>query len=80
MYTLAPARYPETTIEALAEKRPEFVLLPDEPYPFDATHRSELATVLPEARIELVSGDDCCWHGVRSIRGVHLMMRLLDSR
>jgi ABC-type Fe3+-hydroxamate transport system substrate-binding protein len=71
-------RYPEITVEALAAKKPELVLLPDEPYPFDETHRGDLANLL-DARIELVSGDDCCWHGVRSIRGVRLMMDLVDS-
>ena len=75
----AEARYPEITIEAIAAARPRLLLLPDEPYPFSEAHRDELATILTEVRIELVSGDDCCWHGVRSIRGVRLMMDLLES-
>ena len=29
---------------------------------------------------QLVSGDDCCWHGVRSIRGVRLMRTLVSDR
>jgi ABC-type Fe3+-hydroxamate transport system substrate-binding protein len=72
-------RYPEITTRELCDRRPELVLLPDEPYPFGEPHRLELAEVAREARIELVSGDDCCWHGVRSIRGVRLMMDLLES-
>ncbi len=78
VYAGAADRYPTTTIEELAAKDPELVLLPDEPYPFDASHQNELAPVL-RGRIERVSGDDCCWHGVRSIRGVQVMMDLLRS-
>jgi iron complex transport system substrate-binding protein len=75
----AADRYPALTLEELAERRPELVLLPDEPYPFTEEHRVEVGEVLKDARLDLVSGDDCCWHGVRSIRGVHLMMDLLRS-
>jgi hypothetical protein len=74
----APARYPEITVDELCARKPSLLLLPDEPYPFDERHRAELAQSI-DARIELVSGDDCCWHGVRSIRGVRLMMDLLES-
>jgi iron complex transport system substrate-binding protein len=71
-----PARYPEVDLADLAARRPEVVLLPDEPYPFSEKHLPELAAALPGVRLELVGGDDCCWHGVRSLRGVALMMRL----
>lgn len=76
VFAAAADRYPAFTLEELAARRPEVVLLPDEPYPFKPAHQAELAEVLPEARIELVSGDDCCWHGVRSIRGVRLALAL----
>jgi iron complex transport system substrate-binding protein len=75
----AADRYPEITLEELAVRRPALVLLPDEPYPFDSEHQREVGEIVRDARIERVSGDDCCWHGVRSIRGVHRMMDLLRS-
>lgn len=65
--------YPEIELSVLASKAPELVLLPDEPFPFTDKHLPELHDALPSARLQLVSGDDCCWHGVRSIRGVELM-------
>lgn len=74
-----PARYPEIALEELRARAPEVVLLPDEPYRFREKDRTELTRVLPDARIELVSGDDLSWHGVRSIRGVALVATLVAA-
>lgn len=65
-------RYPEITLKDLAARRPDVILLPDEPFPFRAAHADELAAAVPGPGIELIGGDDACWHGVRSIRGVTL--------
>lgn len=67
--------YPAVDVGAL---RPAVVLLPDEPFPFTDKHVPELRALQPTARIERISGDDACWHGVRSIRGVALVQRLAD--
>ena len=69
-------RYPTITLEDLRARRAELVLLPDEPYHFKEKDRDELSRILPESKCVLVSGDDCCWHGVRSIRGVSLVLEL----
>lgn len=61
----------------LADVDPDVVLLPDEPYPFADKHVPEIRAQLPRADVELISGDDACWHGVRSIRGVALVQRLV---
>jgi ABC-type Fe3+-hydroxamate transport system substrate-binding protein len=78
VFSGAVERYPTITLEALAAARPEVVLLPDEPFPFQERHLPELAEAVPGARLELVSGDDCCWHGVRSLRGVALVGALAE--
>jgi iron complex transport system substrate-binding protein len=75
----APDRYPAVTLDDLRAKHPDVVFLPDEPFPFKAKHQAELA-VEGLDRTRLVSGDDCCWHGVRSIRGVRLMRTLVSDR
>lgn len=75
----APARYPTFDAEELVAKRPDVVLLPDEPYRFRLRDAATIGELLPSARVELVSGDDCCWHGVRSIRGVALAERLFGA-
>ncbi|MCK6548393.1 helical backbone metal receptor [Myxococcota bacterium] len=64
----ASVRYPAFELDELAALRPDVVLLPDEPYRFRLRDAAEL-----------VSGDDCCWHGVRSIRGVALAERLFGA-
>lgn len=75
----APDRYPAFDLAALVSKAPDVVFLPDEPFPFKEKHRDELA-VLGVGASRLVSGDDCCWHGVRSVRGVRLMQTLAGAR
>jgi len=66
-------RYPEVTAATLADRAPDWLLLPDEPFPFDDRHVPELAEALPAScRILLVGGDDLSWHGVRTLRGLRL--------
>ena len=75
----AQDRYPEIDVVALRAARPDVVFLSDEPFPFKARHAAELRDEAPELRIELIGGDDCCWHGVRTLRGLALMQRLVGS-
>ncbi|MEM7674723.1 MAG: helical backbone metal receptor [Myxococcota bacterium] len=70
-----PMRYPEITLDDLRARRPNVVLLPDEPFPFKTNHAEELA-VTTGLHIDLISGDDACWHGVRALRGVDLVGQL----
>jgi iron complex transport system substrate-binding protein len=72
----AEDRYPVTSLEQIAERAPDVVLLPDEPFPFERKHLAEIAPIVAPSRCLLVSGDDLCWHGVRSIRGVLLAQDL----
>jgi ABC-type Fe3+-hydroxamate transport system substrate-binding protein len=57
-------RYPTTTLEEAARRRPDVVLAPTEPYPFKPRHLPELQQVAPDARI--VDGRDLFWWGVRT--------------
>ncbi len=76
VYAEAADRYPTTTLEDLSRRNSDLVLLPDEPYRFRERDRDEIQRILPATAVELVSGDDCSWHGVRSIRGVQLLESL----
>ena len=69
--------WPRTGEEELAALAPELVALPDEPFRFAERDRTFLRGLLPEARVELVSGDDFCWHGVRTLRGLEAAGALL---
>ena len=59
----ADDRYPTTTLEEAAARRPDVVLAPSEPYAFGERHVPELATVAP---VELVDGQDLFWWGART--------------
>jgi ABC-type Fe3+-hydroxamate transport system substrate-binding protein len=59
------ARYPERSLEALAQLQPDRVLLSSEPYPFREQHLAEIRAVLPQARIQLVDGELFSWYGSR---------------
>ena len=73
VFASAGARYPRTSLEQALERRPDVVLLPDEPYAFDSSDVDELKTQLPPAlgrRIALISGRDLHWYGVHMVTGL----------
>lgn len=69
--------WPETDEDGLAALDPDLLVLPDEPYRFGEADRDKWSGRLPRARVALVSGDDFCWHGVRTLRGLEAAGRLL---
>lgn len=66
-------------IEELRAARPDVVLLPDDPYPFRERHRTELEGLLPGARALLLAGQDWCWHGTGTLRGLAAARALAGS-
>jgi len=59
----ASDRYPEVALDEVAERAPDVVLAPSEPYPFGERHVAELATLAPTV---LIDGQDLFWWGVRT--------------
>jgi ABC-type Fe3+-hydroxamate transport system substrate-binding protein len=79
VYAAAGERYPRTTLAEAIEHRPDVVLLPDEPYEFDAADVEELKAELPPAlgrRVLIISGRDLHWYGVHMVAG----LRALNER
>jgi ABC-type Fe3+-hydroxamate transport system substrate-binding protein len=74
-------RYPRVTLQEVEAAAPEVVLLPDEPYRFDAADAAELARLdLPAARdgrIHLIDGTWVSWYGPRIARAVGALRALL---
>ena len=63
--------YPVTTEDAIVASRLDVLILSDEPYRFRERDAAFWRTRLPAStRVVLVSGDDFCWHGVRTLRGL----------
>jgi len=62
--------YPVADEETLLASDPDVLLLPDEPYRFREADAAFWRERLPRADVRLVPGDDWCWHGVRTLRGL----------
>lgn len=67
---IGPDRYPSLTDADLAELDPAFVLLPTEPYRFNARHAAELRKLLPKARVEILDGQALTWYLSRTEEGL----------
>lgn len=65
-------RYPEVSLEAVVARGVDLVLLPSEPWEFDAEQLEDLrrSRAFGAARLELCDGRDYCWHGVRMATGL----------
>jgi ABC-type Fe3+-hydroxamate transport system substrate-binding protein len=59
-------RYPRFRIEEAIARRPEVVILPDEPYRFGELEAAELRAADPALRIVFADGKDLFWYGVRA--------------
>ncbi len=59
----ADGPYPTVTLDDAAERRPDLVLAPSEPYPFSTRQAAELA---PIGRTLFLDGKDLFWWGVRT--------------
>jgi ABC-type Fe3+-hydroxamate transport system substrate-binding protein len=55
-----PERYPHTSVEAILARRPDLVVLPDEPYTFSAEDGPD---AFPGRATRLVSGRLLTWYG-----------------
>ena len=54
--------YPEVTLDDMAARSPDVVLVPSEPYVFTDEHLAELSVVAPTLRVD---GQDLFWWGAR---------------
>ena len=75
-------RYPRVELREVAEKDPQVVLLPDEPYRFGPAHVPEMTALgsisaVREDRIYLLEGRHLCWYGPRIAGGLRYVSSLL---
>jgi ABC-type hemin transport system substrate-binding protein len=59
-------RYPEVTLQEVAARAPNVVLLPSEPYEFGSRHVREVEAAVPGVPIALIDGRDLFWWGIRT--------------
>jgi len=70
-------RYPETTLSTIAQREPDVIMLPNEPYEFGTSDKNEVDAFLEEqgskARTLLVDGSYLTWFGTRTIKGLRFL-------
>jgi len=78
-----PERYPTVTLDEVAARRPDVILLPDEPFRFRPVHLRDFAPypdvpAVREGRIHLVDGKPFSWHGPRIAEALRTLPGLID--
>ncbi len=83
LFARAIDRYPRVSLDDVAARAPEIVLLPDEPYHFTEAHAHELAqgpltrtVAARHGRIHVIDGTLLFWHGPRIVRAIELLRGL----
>jgi len=73
----SPVRYPEVSPASVLAGDPDVLFFASEPFPFSERHLPAIGAAFGKSRpIELVDGDDCCWHGARTRQGLELMRKI----
>jgi ABC-type Fe3+-hydroxamate transport system substrate-binding protein len=75
-------RYPRVSTDEVAARRPDLVLLPDEPHAFteaDAAALREAGVPANDGRLAFCSGKDLCWPGAWAVEGLRSLARLVDD-
>jgi ABC-type Fe3+-hydroxamate transport system substrate-binding protein len=72
----AAERYPRPSLDEIYYRRPELVVLPDEPYAFSADDGPES---FPDARCALVSGRHLTWYGPSLVEARDMLTRQLAA-
>jgi ABC-type Fe3+-hydroxamate transport system substrate-binding protein len=74
-----PDRYPRVTLDEVAAKAPQLVLLPSEPYPFAERHVAPMQQTFPDAQVHLVDGQDLVWWGHRTSGAIARLAQQLGA-
>jgi ABC-type Fe3+-hydroxamate transport system substrate-binding protein len=61
-------RYPQITIKQVKDLSPEFILLSNEPFPFNEKHQRQLKQEFPASKVLLVDGQMFSWYGSRLLK------------
>jgi ABC-type Fe3+-hydroxamate transport system substrate-binding protein len=82
VFAEAPARYPAVTLDEVATRGPEVILLPDEPFRFRRVHVKDFdpypeLPAVRAGRVHLVDGKLFSWHGRRLGDALRLVPSLL---
>jgi ABC-type Fe3+-hydroxamate transport system substrate-binding protein len=76
LYADDAERYPKVPVDAILRRRPDMVVLPDEPYAFAAADGPE---AFPGLRVALVSGRHLEWYGPSLTEARQVLTASLES-
>ncbi len=68
--------YPEVTLDDIASRQVDVVLVPSEPYEFSDDHLAELRTIAPTLRVD---GRDLFWWGARTVEASHRLRDVIAT-
>ena len=75
-------RYPRVTLDEVTARKPELVLLPDEPHPFSEEDAEVFrALEIPAAErgaVVRTGGKDLCWYGAQTVTGLPRVRALVE--
>ncbi len=74
VYADHPDRYPHVTLDDVAARGPDLIVLPDEPYRFSASDGPEM---FPGQRVALVEGRSLTWYGPSLVSARALLLSQL---
>lgn len=72
-------RYPRVSLEAIAARKPQIILLSSEPYPFKEKHIGEIKVAIPNAIVLLVDGEMFSWYGSRMLYAAQYFLDLREK-
>jgi ABC-type Fe3+-hydroxamate transport system substrate-binding protein len=75
VYAEHEERYPHVTLEDIAARRPDVIVLPDEPYAFTPADGPEM---FPGRRVALVEGRSLTWYGPSLVTARQLLTSQLS--
>lgn len=70
-------RYPRITIQEVVDRKPDLVILPDEPHAFTAADEAGFRDALPDAKLLRVDGKDLFWYGAWTIDALDRLAALV---
>lgn len=73
------SRYPEVTLETLAQMDLDAVFLSTEPFPFKEKHQLAFQQIYPHAQIEIVDGELFSWYGSRLLHATDYIKKLKEK-
>ena len=72
-------RYPRVTRDEIVRRRPDLVLLPDEPHEFTEADANFFRGLELPVSVQFCDGKDLMWYGARSVEGLGRLRALVDS-